>query len=92
MLQTANLSAWGVHPMANFGNRAGPAVPFRTDDWPAWVDSGTVRGEPSTDPNAPMVPTPDQAKQQAWERKAAEARKVLEEYEAWNAGGKPKRK
>jgi len=84
--------AWGVHPMANFGNRAGPAAPFRTDEWPAWIDEGNRRGDPPTDPNAAQVPTPEQAKQQAWERKAAQARKVLEEYEAWKAARKPKGK
>jgi len=81
--------AWGVHPVADFGNRAGPAAPFRTDDWPCWIDSGYRRGEPSVDPNADQVPTPEAAKRQAWERKAAQSRKVLEQYETWKKGQKP---
>jgi len=81
--------AWGVHPVGNFGNRAGPAAPFRTDDWPCWIDSGYRRGEPSVDPNADQVPTPEAAKRQAWERKAAQSRKVLEQYETWKKGQKP---
>jgi sialate O-acetylesterase len=82
--------AWGVHSMGNFGNRAGPAAPFRTDDWPSWVDSPIRRGEATTDPNASKVPTIEDAKRQAWHRKAAQARKVLEEYEAWQKAQKPK--
>ena len=81
--------AWGVHPVGNFGNRAGPAAPFRTDNWPCWVDSPYRRGEPSTDPNASQVPTPEDAKRQAWERKAGQARKVLKEYETWKEAQKP---
>jgi len=81
--------AWGVHPVGNFGNRAGPAAPFRTDDWPCWIDSGYRRGELAADPNADQVPTPEAAKRQAWERKAAQARKVLEQYETWKKGQKP---
>jgi sialate O-acetylesterase len=71
--------AWGVHPMANFGNRAGPAAPFRTDNWPAWNDSPIINAVVN-----PEVPTPDDAKRMAWKRKAQQARKVLEEYEAWS--------
>jgi sialate O-acetylesterase len=71
--------AWGVHPQANFGNRAGPAVPFRTDDWPAWNDTSMINAVVN-----PEVPTGDDAKRQAWKRKAEQARKVLEEYEAWS--------
>ena len=71
--------AWGVHPMANFGNRAGPAVPFRTDNWPAWNDTSMIGAVIN-----PEVPTGDDAKRQAWKRKAEQARKVLEEYEAWS--------
>lgn len=84
--------AWGVHPVGNFGNRAGPAPPFRTDDWPCWIDSGYRRGELADDPNAAQVPTPEQTKQQAWERKAAQARKVLEDYEAWKQSPKAQKK
>jgi hypothetical protein len=71
--------AWGVHPMANFGNRAGPAAPFRTDNWPAWNDSPIINAVVN-----PEVPTGDDAKRMAWKRKAEQARKVLEEYEAWS--------
>ena len=41
------------------------------------------KGELADDPNAAQVPTLDEAKRQAWQRKAAQARKVIEEYEAW---------
>ena len=75
--------AWGVYPGGNFGNRAGPAAPFRTDDWPCWVDRDYGRAESPTDPDPAQVPTSDEAKRQAWERKAAQARAVLEEYDAW---------
>jgi len=74
--------AWGVHPIGNFGNRAGPAAPFRTDNWPAWTDYPLRNVEEPKDPDASRVPTPNGAKAQAWQRKAAQARKVLEEYEA----------
>jgi hypothetical protein len=83
--------AWGVHPVADFGNRAGPAPPFRTDDWPCWIDSGYRRGELADDPNAAQVPTLETARQQAWERKAAQARKLLEDYEAWKQAPKGKK-
>jgi len=83
--------AWGVHPVGNFGNRAGPAAPFRTDDWPCWIDSGYRRGELVDDPNAAQVPTPEEAQRQAWERKAAQARKVIAEYEAWKPAPKPRK-
>jgi hypothetical protein len=43
----------------------------------------------AADPNADQVPTPEAAKRQAWERKAAQARKVLEQYETWKKGQKP---
>ncbi len=82
--------AWGVSPVGDFGNRAGPAAPFRTDDWPSWVDSPIRRGDAITDPNASKVPTVDDAKRQAWQRKAAQAKKVLQEYEAWEKAQKPK--
>ena len=72
--------AWGVHPMANFGNRAGPAPPFRTDNWPAWSDSPI---DTPVAPN-PEVPTLEDARRFAWKRKAEQASKVLEEYEAWS--------
>lgn len=71
--------AWGVHPMANFGNRAGPAAPFRTDNWPAWNDSSII-----TPVVNPEVPTLEDARRLAWKRKAEQARKVLEEYQAWS--------
>ena len=82
-------SAWGVHPAADLGNRAGPAAPFRTGDWPCWIDGGYRRGEMADDPNAAQVPTSDGAKRQAGERKAAQARKVPERYETWIKGQKP---
>jgi hypothetical protein len=82
--------AWGVHTVGNFGDRAGPAAPFRTDDWPSWIDSPIRRGEATADPNASKVPTPEDAKRQAWQRKATQARKVLQEYEAWEKAQKPK--
>jgi len=82
--------AWGVHTVGEFGNRAGPAAPFRTDDWPSWVDSPVRRGEATADPNASKVPTIEEARRQAWQRKAAQARKVLQEYEAWEKAQKPK--
>lgn len=75
--------AWGVHPIGNFGNRAGPAPPFRTDDWPCWTDGNYTRVETPKDPHADEVPTPEQAERQAWQRKAAQARQVLQQYEAW---------
>ncbi len=74
--------AWGVHPIGNYGNRAGPASPFRTDTWPAWVDSKIENVGQAANPQDAEVPTRDQARAQAWERKAAQARKVLEEYES----------
>jgi len=75
--------AWGVHPIGNFGNRGGPAVPFRTDDWPAWTDSPLGNVEQGEDPDAAQAPTPETASAQAQERKAAQARQILAEYEAW---------
>ncbi len=83
--------AWGVHAIGNFGSRAGPAAPFRTDDWPAWTDYPLRNVDEPEDPNASQVPTRDDAKSQAWQRKAAQARKVLEEYEAWKKAQKPKK-
>jgi hypothetical protein len=84
--------AWGVHPVGNFGNRAGLAAPFRTDDWPCWIDSGYRKDALADDPNAAQVPTPEGAKAQAWERKAAQARKVIEDYEAWKQAPKTQKK
>jgi len=76
--------AWGVHPVADFGNRAGPAPPFRTDDWPWWTDGPYQLVETPDDSHADQVPTLNEAQQQAWERRAAEARRTLEEYETWS--------
>ena len=84
--------AWGAHPIGNFGNRAGPAAPFRTDNWPAWTDYPLRNVTEPEDSNASQVPTPDSAKAQAGKRKAAQARKVLEDYEAWMRTQKPKDK
>jgi sialate O-acetylesterase len=83
--------AWGVHPIGNFGNRAGPAVPFRTDNWAAWVDYRIDNVDEKPNPQDAKVPTVDQAKTQAWTRKAAQAKKVLEEYEAWKKKQKPRK-
>jgi sialate O-acetylesterase len=83
--------AWGAHAIGNFGNRAGPAVPFRTDDWPAWTDYRIDNVDQKPNPQDAKVPTVDQAKAQAWKRKAAQARKVLEEYEAWKKTQKSKK-
>jgi sialate O-acetylesterase len=80
--------AWGVHPVANFSNRAGPALPFRTDDWPAWNDAPIDR-KAGPEIQNPEVPTRETAEAQAWDRKAAAARKVLEEEEAWRSKQKP---
>lgn len=82
--------AWGVHPVADFGDRGLPAAPFRTDDWPCWIDSGYRRGELADDPKSVEVPTPKEAERQAWERKAAQARKVIESYEAWQHEHRPR--
>lgn len=89
--------AWGVHPIGNFGNRAGPAAPFRTDNWPAWSDYPFRNVTEPAEPNASQstghltaVPTPESAKSQAWERKKAQAHKVLDEYEAWKKTQKTK--
>ncbi|MBT3199485.1 MAG: hypothetical protein HN350_06170 [Phycisphaerales bacterium] len=76
--------AWGVHTIGNFGNRAGPAVPFRTDNWPAWVDYRIDNADQKPNPQDAKVPTVEQAKEQAWKRKVAQAKKVLAEYEARN--------
>ena len=84
--------AWGVHAIGNFGNRAGPAVPFRTDKWPAWTDYRIDNVDQKPNPQDADVPTVDQAKAQAWTRKSAQAKKVLEEYEAWKKKQKPKRR
>lgn len=73
--------AWGVHPVANFGNRAAPAPPFRTDDWPAWTDA-PIGPKGSPEKLDPQVPTKETATAQARDRKAATARKVLEETAA----------
>ncbi len=71
--------AWGVHPVADFGNRAGPAPSFRTNDWPWWVDGRYQLTEIPDDPYADQVPTRDEAQRQAWKRRVAEARTVVEE-------------
>ena len=82
--------AWGVHPVGNFGNRAGPTPPFRTDDWPAWNDAPIgPRGTPEK--RDPEVPTRETAEAQAWDRKAAAAKKVLDDYDAWQKKRKPAR-
>lgn len=83
--------AWGVHPVGNFGNRAAPAPPFRTDDWPAWNDAPIDRkdGPGKFDPE---VPTRETAEAQARERKAAAARRVLEDNEVWQKKRKPANK
>ena len=81
--------AWGAHPVGNFGNRAGPAVPFRTDDWPAWTDHPFDNVVEPSDPNASQVPVTEDVKAQAWQRKAAQARKIIEQYEAWKKPRSP---
>ena len=83
--------AWGVHPVANFGNSAAPAPPFRTDDWPAWNDA-PVGPKGSPQELDPEVPTREAAEAQAWKRKAAAASKVLEQAAAWRSKQKPARK
>lgn len=82
--------AWGVHPIGNFGNRAGPAVPFRTDDWPAWTDYPFNNVAEPSDPNSWQVPVTEDAKAQAWQRKATQARKIIEQHEAWKKIREPK--
>ena len=72
--------SWGVHPGGNFGNRAAPTPPFRTDNWPAWTDAPIGSRGPET--GDPEVPTKETALAQAKIRKAAAAKKVLEELEA----------
>jgi len=69
---------------------AGPAVPFRTDDLPAWIDYPLHNVTEPVAPDASRVPTPEDAKSQAWERKAVQACKVLEECEAWRKTLKPR--
>ena len=69
--------AWGVHPAGDFGNRAAPAPPFRTDDWPAWNDA-PIGPKGSPEKLNPEVPTKEIAEAQARERKTAAAKKVLE--------------
>ncbi len=82
--------AWGVHPVANFGNRAAPAAPFRTDTWPAWNDEPIgPKGSPRE--IDPEVPTKETAEAQATERKAAAAKRVLEEVAAPQKKSKPAR-
>ena len=81
--------AWGVHPVGNFGNRAGPTPPFRTDDWPAWNDSPIERKGPET--ANPEVPTKESAQAQAKERKTAAARKFLEAGDAPQKKNKPEK-
>ena len=83
--------AWGVHPLGNFGNRAAPAPPFRTDDWPAWNDA-PIGPKGSPEKLDPEVPTKQTAEAQAWERKVAAAKKVLDDYAAWQQKSKPARK
>ena len=72
--------AWGVHPIGNFGNHAAPTPPFRTDDWPAWIDAPIERNG-RVDAN-PEVPTRETAAQ-AWQRKTAAAKQVLEDAASW---------
>lgn len=84
--------AWGVHPQANFGNRAGPAPPFRTDDWPCWLDSGYGRREPAEHPRAAEVPDAVTATRQSWERRAAQARDLLERYDTWKRSSSEQRR
>jgi sialate O-acetylesterase len=72
--------AWGVHPVGNFGNRAGPTPPFRTDNWPAWTDAPLEKRGPEK--GDPEVPTKETAQAQAKVRKAAAAKKLLEELAA----------
>lgn len=71
--------AWGVHPVGNLGNRAGPTPPFRTDNWPAWTDAPIGSRGPET--GDPDVPTKEAAQAQAKARKAAAAKKLLEDLE-----------
>ena len=67
-----------------------PTPPFRTDDWPAWNDAPIgPRGSPEK--RDPEVPTKETAEAQAWDRKAAAAKKVLEDYDAWQKKRKPAR-
>ncbi len=80
--------AWGVHPVGNFGNRAAPTPPFRTDDWPAWNDA-PIGPKGSPEKLDPEVPTKEAAEAQAWDRKTAAAKKVLEDHDAWQKKRKP---
>jgi sialate O-acetylesterase len=80
--------AWGVHPVGNFGNRAAPTPPFRTDDWPAWNDA-PIGPKGSPEKLDPEVPTKETAEAQAWDSKAAAAKKVLEDRDAWQKKRKP---
>lgn len=63
--------AWGVHPIGNFGNHAAPTSPFRTDEWPAWIDAPIERNG-RVDAN-PEVLT----------RETAAAKQVLEDAASW---------
>jgi sialate O-acetylesterase len=82
--------AWGVHPLGNFGNRAAPTPPFRTDDWPAWNDA-PIGPKGSPEKLDPEVPTKETADAQARIRKAAAARKVLADLDAPQKKSKPAR-
>jgi len=82
--------AWGVHPVGNFGNRFAPTPPFRTDDWPAWIDAPLERNGP-VEAN-PEVPTRETAAAQAWQRKTAAAKKVLEDAAAREKNPKGEKK
>lgn len=80
--------AWGVHPVGNFGNRAAPTPPFRTDDWQAWNDA-PIEGKSGKEALDPEVPTPQTAAEQASIRKAAAAKKVLADLAAPQKDRKP---
>ncbi len=75
--------AWGVHPVADFGNKLSPAVPFRTDDWPCWIDGRYQFVENPKNPNADEIPSRKELEKQSWQRRAAQARKTLREYQQW---------
>ena len=80
--------AWGVHPIGNFGNRAAPTPPFRTDDWPAWNDA-PIEGKSGKESLDPEVPTIQTATVQASIRKTAAAKKVLADLAAPQKDRKP---
>jgi sialate O-acetylesterase len=80
--------AWGVHPIGNFGNRAAPTPPFRTDDWPAWNDA-PIEGKSGKETLDPEVPTIQTAAVQACIRKTAAAKKVLADLDTPQKDRKP---